>query len=203
MLRGFVLFLMLAGRAVADPAADVEAAARAAFAQMPPVMRVDQIAGRCGATDAVNDQVAYCTTRNVVFLTDAAAALPGAPYLVGHAYGHAVQVRHGVADFALAQIRARRSEEAMLRSLVELQVDCIAGFLMARAGLPQARLADWMTEEPFDGIHWGRDPLRIGPTVSVGLTARDSWFQRGQEGDLSACAPGEFAADLLLEALAN
>jgi len=121
--------------------------------------------------------------------------------LVAHAYGHAVQVQHGVADFALAQIRARRSEEAMLRGLVARQVDCIAGFLVARAGLAPADLTDWMAQEPFAGTHWGRDPLRIGPQVSVGLQARADWFAAGQGGDLAVCAPGEFTADLLLEAL--
>ncbi len=198
----FVLALMcLAGPICADPVADVEAAARAAFDGMPRVARVDAIEGQCGADAHVNDQVAYCTTRNVIFVTDTAVGLPEAGYLVAHAYGHAVQVRHGVADFALAQIRSRPSEEQMLRGLVARQVDCIAGFLLARAGLPDARLTDWMTEEPFAGTHWGRDPLRIGPEVSIGLAARDEWFQLGQGGDLAACAPGEFSADLLLAAL--
>ncbi len=101
----------------------------------------------------------------------------------------------------LQQIRNRRDEEATLRGLVELQVDCIAGFLIARAGQVPARLMDWFAQEPFDGIHWGRDPLRVGPEVGIGLAARDDWFQRGQSDDLSVCGPGEFTADLLLEAL--
>ncbi len=198
----FVLALMcLAGPVCADPVADVASAARAAFDGMPRVARVDVIEGRCGADRHVNDQVAYCATRNVIFVTDAAAALPEAGYLVAHAYGHAVQVKHRVADFALAQIRSRPGEEQMLRGLVARQVDCIAGFLFARAGLPDARLTYWMTEEPFAGTHWGRDPLRIGPKVSIGLAARDEWFQLGQGDDLAVCAPGEFSADLLLVAL--
>ena len=198
----FVLVLMcLCGPARADPVADVAAAARAAFDGMPRVTRVDAIAGECGADDHVNDQVAYCTTRNVIYVTDAAAMLPEAGYLVAHAYGHAVQVQHGVADFALAQIRARRNEEQMLRGLVARQVDCIAGFLVARAGLPGASLSDWFTQEPFAGVHWGRDPLHIGPKVSIGLAARDRWFQTGLAGDLQACAPGEFTSDLLIAAL--
>ncbi len=194
-----VFALMLwSGAAVADPVADVAAAAAAAFDEMPRVQRVDQIAGRCGADATVNDQVAYCTTRNVIFLVSDGSV---APYLVAHAYGHAVQVRHGVADFALAQIRARRSEEAMLRGLVARQVDCVAGFLMVQAGLPQASLMDWFEAEPFTGVHWGRHPLRVGPVVSIGLVERDAWFQIGQAGDLAACAPGEFTADLLVVAL--
>jgi predicted metalloprotease len=127
--------------------------------------------------------------------------LPEAAYLAAHAYGHAVQVQHGVADFALGQIRNRRNEEAMLRGLVARQVDCIAGFLVARAGLPNASLTDWFEDKPFAGVHWGRDPLRIGPVVSIGLASRDDWFQRGQGGDLAVCGPGEFTADLLIDAL--
>lgn len=200
-MRWMILLLLGAGVAQADPVDDVATAAAAAFARMPAVVRVQQIEGRCGADRTVNGQVAYCTSRNQIFLARNAADLPQAAYLVAHSYGHAVQVRHGVADFALAQIRARRSEELMLRGLVARQVDCIAGFLMARAGLPAASLVDWFADEPFAGVHWGRDPLRIGPDVSVGLAARDEWFQIGQAGDLAACAPGEFTSDLLLEAL--
>ncbi len=194
--------LMLAASAVqADPVQDVADAAATAFNQMPTVVMVDQIAGRCGADKMVNPQIAYCTTRNQILIAQDAVDLPQAAYLVAHAYGHAVQVRHGVADFALQQIRNRRDEETMLRGLVARQVDCIAGFLVARAGLPNAVLADWLNEEPFLGVHWGRDPLRVGPIVSIGLAARDTWFQAGQGGDIAVCAPGEFTADLLLEAL--
>lgn len=187
----------------ADPATDVVNAARLAFDGMPVVRRVDEIAGNCGADETVHPHVAYCTSRNQIFLTRDATALPEAAYLVAHSYGHAVQVRHGVADFALAQIRARRPEEEMLRGLVERQVDCIAGFLVARAGLPPASLTDWFLEDPFAGPHWGRDPLRIGPEVSVDLVTRDAWFAIGQGGDIAACAPGEFSSDLLVAALKN
>lgn len=200
-MRMMISLLLWANFAQADPVDDVAAAAADAFARMPAVVRVDQIEGRCGADRTVNGQVAYCTSRNQIFLTRDAADLPQAAYLVAHSYGHAVQVRHGVADFALAQIRTRRSEEAMLRGLVARQVDCIAGFLMERAGLPATSLTAWFPDEPFAGVHWGRDPLRIGPKVSVGLAARDEWFQIGQAGDLAACAPGEFTSDLLRDAL--
>jgi len=122
-------------------------------------------------------------------------------YEVAHLYGHAAQVRHGVADFALGQIRQRRSEENMLRGLVTRQVECIAGFLMARAGMGTFDLNGAFTEEPFTHSHWGRDPLRIGPTVSIGLDARAEWFAIGRTGDLAACAPGEFTSDLLVDAL--
>ncbi len=200
-MRWILAILLWSGSLQADPVADVQAAARGAFGGMPPVVTVGQISGQCGADASVNDQVAYCTTGNEILMARAAYDLPQAAYLVAHAYGHAVQVRHGVADFALGQIRARPAEEAMLRGLVERQVDCIAGFLVAQAGLPAAALTDWFDADPFADIHWGRDPLRVGPEISIGLEARAQWFAQGQAGDLAACAPGEFTADLLLDAL--
>lgn len=195
------VFVLWGAPAMADPVDDIANAARAAFDRMPMLQRVDGIAGQCGADETVNSHVAYCTSRNTVYVARATANLPQSAYLVAHAYGHAVQVQHGVADVALAQIRARRNEEEMLRGLVERQVDCIAGFLVARAGLADAALTNWFSADPLSGAHWGRDPLRVGPRVSVTLAARNDWFQRGQGGDLAACAPGEFGADLLLDAL--
>ena len=200
-MRCILVLALIAGAAQADPVQDVAAAASQAFAQMPTVVVVDQMSGQCGADDTVNPHVAYCTTRNQILVVRDSLDLPQASYLVAHAYGHAVQVRHGVADLALREIRTRRQEESMLRGLVVRQVDCIAGFIVHRAGQEQAKLADWFTTEPFSGAHWGRDPLRVGPVVSIGLAARDEWFQRGQGGDLAACAPGEFTAELLLAAL--
>ncbi len=200
-MRWLFVFLAWVPFASADPVADIENAATAAFASMPSVQTLPEIASRCGVDETVNDQIAYCTSQNVIFLTQAARSLPEAAYLVAHAYGHAVQVRHGVADFALGQIRSRPDEETMLRGLVERQVDCIAGFLMHKADLPPAALTDWFTDDPFADIHWGRDPLRIGPQISIALDARNTWFQIGQGGDLAACAPGEFTSDLLVAAL--
>ncbi len=205
MTRMHIVLLWLFNATVlaADPVADVANVAAEAFDRMPRVQTVDVIAGECGADRQVNRDVAFCTSRNVIFITKTAATRPDAAYLVAHLYGHAVQVQHGVADFALAQIRARRSEEQMLRGLVARQVECIAGFLIARAGQPRAKLTDWMMQESFAGTHWGRDPLRIGPQVSIGLAERDIWFQRGQSGRLADCAVGELSADLLLKALKN
>lgn len=192
---------VLASTAAADPVEDVMAAARASFDRMPSLQIVAQIAGACGADLRVNQSVAYCTSENKVFLSEAAAATPQAPYLVAHVLGHAVQVQHGIADIALREITKRRNEEAKLRGFVAAQVDCIAGFLFAKADLPAASLTDWFPNEPFTGTHWGRNPLRIGPQVSTGLRARDTWFQRGQTAaDLGSCAAGEFEAALLLEA---
>lgn len=201
-MKGLICVLTFLGAsAFADPVDDVANAAQAAFDRMPVVQRVDRIAGQCGADETVNPYVAYCASRNAIYVARAADALPQAAYLVAHAYGHAVQVQHGVADVALAQIRARRNEEVVLRGMVERQVDCIAGFLVTRAGLPKRSLTDWVNADPLGDAHWGRDPLRLGPRVSVTLAARDDWFQRGQGGDLTACAAGEFGADLLIAAV--
>jgi hypothetical protein len=185
----------------ADGVAEVAKAADSAFDKMPTVVVVDRIAGKCGADANVNRDVAYCTTGNQIFVARDAYDTPKAPYLVAHSYGHAAQVQHGVADFALGQIRNRRSDEAMLRGFVERQVDCIAGFFISQADLPAMDLNDLFTQDPLSDVHWGRNPLRIGPVVGVELAARAEWFAIGQGGDLAACAPGEFTAELLLDAL--
>lgn len=200
-LRRLFATLLLAGPAAADGVDDIMQAAQTAFAQMPTLQITPQIAGNCGADALVNQDVAYCTSRNIVFLSEEASTRPEAAYLVAHVLGHAVQVKHGVADVALREIRRRRQEEPKLRGFVARQVDCIAGFLFHRAGLPTASLGDWFEGEPFAGTHWGRDPLRAGPKVAIGLSERDRWFQRGQIGDLSNCGAGEFGPDLLLQAL--
>lgn len=194
---------LLAGPITADPVDDLVGAVNASFGQMPIVQRVDTIEGRCGVDDDVNDVVVYCTSQNRVFLERAAASRPEAAYLVGHVMGHAAQVQHGVADVALRTIRANRDQEQVLRADVTRQVECLAGFFYQRAGLPEAALTDWMTDEPFTGSHWGRDPLRIGPQVSIGLAERSAWFERGQGGDLAACATGSFGAELLMDASKN
>ncbi|MEO1641513.1 MAG: hypothetical protein AAFU41_19965 [Pseudomonadota bacterium] len=196
----FLLFALLASPLRADVGAIAETA-RASFAQMPMVREVDQIAGNCGADDTVNPVAAYCTTSNEILLARDSADSPEATYVVAHLFGHAVQVRHGVADFALSQIRARRSEEQMLRGLVERQVDCIAGFLLQRAGVPQPDLTTWYDVDPLEGPHWGRNPLARGPVVNVPVAERNAWLAIGYGGDLSACAPGEFGSDLLVAAL--
>lgn len=201
MLRWIIAVLWLGQAAAADPVAQVVAATGAAFDAMPRLTQVDEINGRCGADDSVNAVVAYCTTTNQILLARAAIEAPQTPYMLAHVYGHAVQVRHGVADFALGQIRQRRDEEAMLRGLVTRQVECIAGFLLARAGLPAPDLQAVFAAEPFTGSHWGRDPLRVGPEVSIGIDARAQWLAIGYQGDHAACAPGEFTADLLIAAL--
>jgi len=158
---------------------------------------VPQIKGECGADDSVTDLAAYCTSSNEI-LVQAGQSEAAATYGVAHAYGHAVQVRHGVADIALREIRARRAEEPTLRGYVDRQVDCIAGFLVAAAGLGPMSLADIFKDDPFDDIHWGRDPLRVGPVMPVSLADRDVWFAKGQAGDIADCAVGEFGSELLV-----
>lgn len=201
-MRKLVVILMLMGApGWADPVDDVAAMADRLFPEMPRVSRVREIAGQCGADETVHPVAAYCTSQNRIFVASDAADRPETPYLVAHLFGHAVQVRHGVADVALAAIRSRRDEEDMLRGLVERQVDCIAGFLLAQAGLSAPDLTTLFTEDPLSGPHWGRDPLRIGPEVTVPVTARQEWLANGLGGDLSRCAPGEFGSDLLVAAL--
>lgn len=201
VLKYILSVLLLGQTALADPVQDVVDVAQTAFDDMPQVVRVGQIAGNCGADEAVNPVVAYCTSLNQIFLVKDVEVSAMTAYEVAHLYGHAVQVQHGVADFALGQIRQRPAEEDMLRGLVTRQVECIAGFFMARAGLGTFDLNRAFAEEPFTHSHWGRDPLRIGPKVSIGLAARAEWFAIGLQGNIAVCAPGEFTSDLLVAAL--
>ena len=185
---------------LAGPVDDVFAAARAHFDRMPTMEVVDQIAGHCGATPVVNPAVAYCTSENRILLADHMKDAAQTPYLIAHLLGHAVQVQHGVADIALREIRRQPSMEAELRGHVARQVDCIAGVILKQAGVEPVSLIDLFTEEPFTGTHWGRNPLRIGPQVSITLDDRDIWLARGQEGRIEDCASGPFDASLLVAA---
>lgn len=198
----FLIMALWSAPALADPITALRDAAHARFARMPELAFVSQIDGRCGADAAVNPDAAYCTSENTIFVSFTAAAAPErAAYQVAHVMSHAVQVRHGVADVALREITRRRNEEEKLRGWVTRQVECIAGFLFHEAGLPETDLRDLFEAEPMTGSHWGRDPLAVGPKVSIGLEARAEWFSVGQKGDLSACAVGEFGSELLIKAL--
>ena len=182
------------------PHAVIEQTANALFDNLPAV-RVGFENGECGAGEGVNPKMAYCTTENVILLREDSRHAPREAYELAHLYGHAVQVRHGVADIALREILTRPEEEAKLRGWVTRQVECIAGFIYAQSGLPAFSLTDAYVAEPLTGSHWGRDPLVVGPKVSIGLDARAAWFDRGVTSGLSGCAVGEFGAELLLEAL--
>lgn len=200
MWKSVLAMVVLGTGAHADAVDRVMAAANAGFDRMPSLSRVDQIAGNCGANADVNKNVAYCTSANTIFL-NASVTGPRAAYYVAHSLGHAVQVQHGVADVALREITRRRAEEDTLRGYVENQVDCIAGFLIAQAGLSQTPIYAMFASDPFPGTHWGRDPLEIGPKVDIGLEDRDTWFRRGYLAPtLDECASGEFGAELLLRA---
>ena len=200
-MRWLIAFLVASQTAYADVVTDMTAAASDAFARMPRVVLVDQIAGQCGADGAVDPRVAYCTTGNQILVAADTRDLPQTAYLLGHAFGHAVQVQHGVADIALREIRKRPDEEIMLRGLVERQVDCIAGYLVQRAGLPATDLAALFQDDPLGRPHWGREPLRVGPVVAVPIAARAEWFVRGHAGNIGACSPGEFTGLGLIRAL--
>lgn len=179
----------------------IERTAQELFRDMPTLEPVMRIAGNCGADETVNGQMAYCTSRNVILYRQDSFYEPGEAYELAHLYGHAVQVRHGVADVALREIRARPDEEAKLRGWVTRQVECIAGFIYGQSGLPAFSLLDNYDAEPLTGSHWGRDPLSKGPKVSIGLAARQEWFAKGNAEGLAACTVGEFGAELLLKAL--
>lgn len=196
-----LLILFLAPTSLAADFRAVSAAADAAFDRMPDVKIVARIEGECGANSRVNPFVAYCTSQNSIYLSEVAAESEVGAYLVAHAMGHAAQVRHGVADQALAAIRSRPSEERQLRGMVTRQVECLAGLFFALSGADKAQLSDWFQTEPFTGSHWGRDPLRIGPRVSIGLDQRNEWFVRGQIAHTPAdCSVGEMSAELLVRA---
>ncbi|MGR3501209.1 hypothetical protein [Pseudaestuariivita sp.] len=182
-------------------AAAVRAAADALFPQMPELQeRTPE--DRCGWAPDMPSPMAYCTSDNTIYWVPGALEADDATYRTAHLLGHAIQVRHGIADIALRTIRARPSEEAALRGMVTRQVECLAGVLYAEAGLPFTRLDALYDAEPFTGSHWGRNPLRIGPKVSIGLEARARWFDRGQmAGDIAACAVGEIPTAPLEDAL--
>ena len=72
ILSDFLGAVFAAGMAQAAPVDAVAQAAKDAFARMPEVIVVDRIAGECGATDAVDPRVAYCTTANQILVAKAA-----------------------------------------------------------------------------------------------------------------------------------
>ena len=196
-MRLAAILSLLALPAAADPAADVAAAARAAWPGMPALREVDRIAGTCGADASVSPAAAYCTTTNEVLIASRARAAPGAAYLVAHLMGHGAHVTQGVADRALGAIRRSPADEAALRARVERQVDCLAGVLAARAG-NAARPGAAFGADPFRGPHWGRDPLRAGPRMGLPLAERGAAFARGAAGaHPRACADPALDGGLL------
>lgn len=203
-LVSIVLAVLSAGSVAADIRPplhkSIEQAAHALFPDMPSIRPVDQIAGLCGADHGVNPIAAYCTSENVILMTQEGTDRAPLAHHLAHMYGHAVQVRHGIADIALREIRRRPDEEAMLRGWVSRQVECIAGAILREADI-FLDISTIYAREPLTGSHWGRNPLAKGPQVAVGLKARAQWLATGYQHGVSACAPGEFGSELLVEAL--
>ena len=195
------IVLCLPSFGLADPFA-VHGAAGALFADMPITRVAGDMMQVCGAGPMSNPNVAYCSTENIIYYDADWADQPSAAYDMAHVLGHAIQIQHGIADIALRSISARRSEEAELRSMVTRQVECLAGVLVAQAGLARFDLADVHSAEPFTRAHWGRNPLNGGPQVSIGLAARAEWFAIGQKGgSVAVCAVEEIPSDILVDAL--
>lgn len=193
-----ILLALLPQLASADPVQQVAEAAHAHFADLPQVQMVAAIPGQCGADEHVNSAAVYCTSDNTIYLAGRDAA---APYRVAHLMGHAIQVRHGIADVALRRIRANRDSEPQLRRDVTRMVECLAGVIIARADLPTPDLAQLFESEPFSGSHWGRAPLTIGPQVSIGLNERALWLAKGAAaGTPAGCDTASFPADLAVQA---
>jgi hypothetical protein len=187
--------------ATADPMA-VHQTAQALFAQLPDVEARADLNASCGAGPNSNTNIGYCASKNTIFVSEGFAARPQASYEMAHVLGHAIQVRHGVADVALRAIRNRRSEEDALRGMVTRQVDCVAGVLMASAGLAPSDLAQLFTTEPFTDAHWGRQPINSGPRVTISLAARLQWYDIGYTArDFAACSVGDMSSDLIVAAL--
>lgn len=187
--------------AVADPMA-VHQTAQALFAQLPDVEARADLNAACGGGSNSNPHIGYCASNNTIFVSDDFATRPQASYEMAHVLGHAIQVRHGIADVALRAICNRRSEEDALRGMVTRQVDCVAGVLMASAGLAPADLNQLFAAEPFTDAHWGRQPINSGPRVTVGVAARSQWYEIGYTAhDFAVCSVGEMSSDLIVAAL--
>ncbi len=201
MKKYILFFVMLPMAAMADGVEDIDRIVHQVFPRTPPVQFVDDLTGLCGFGNGVNKGIAYCTSQNIVFIRKKSGSDVRSAYELAHVMGHAVQVKYGVADIALRKITEQRDRETELRGMVTRQVECIAGVLFARAGLPHADLKRLYKSEPFTGSHWGREPLRIGPKVSIGLNARAEWFSKGQKtGQFQTCSVGEMSADLIVRA---
>lgn len=195
-----LIFSLITGPVFAGPF-DVHATAQRLFDDLPDVQERADYTEICGIGARTNPNIAYCTTQNVIFVSESFVDRPQAAYEMAHVLGHAIQVRHGVADVALRAISSRRSEEQALRGMVTRQVECVAGVLMAQAGEAPIALREFVSE-PFTASHWGRNPLNAGPRVSIGLGARAEWYDIGYNAtDFAACSVGEMSSQLIVDAL--
>ncbi len=195
-----LLFLSLASNAAAQTALDrLMSSTEAAFPRVPSVVVTSDITSLCGGN--VVGPAVYCTSDNRIYLAAERATQPQVIYEVAHLYGHALQVRYGVADIALAAITANRGREAELRGMVTRQVECLAGMLIARSGHPPIDLSELFDNEPMTGSHWGRNPVSEGPRVSIGLAARAQRFAAGYAAaSPRVCSVDEMSADLIISA---
>lgn len=185
---------------MSDPL-DVLRTAQALFPDLPDVEERVDYDDVCNGGRNTNPNIHFCTSVNMIYVSEGFSARAEAAYEMAHVLGHAIQVRHGVADAALRAISSRRDEEDALRGMVTRQVDCVAGVLMAQAGLPAFDIAA-LPSEPFTDAHWGRRPVNSGPRVSIGTAARAQWYDTGYAaGDFAACTVGEMSSDLIVQAL--
>lgn len=174
------------------------ASTQASFPRAPAVRIMADVSDVCGG--GVIGNAAYCTTDNTIYLKVEGVEGRDA-YTLAHLYGHGLQVRYGIADLALNAILANRDREAALRGMVTRQVECLAGFLVSRAGIEPPAIADLFETEPMTGAHWGRRPVSAGPEVSIGLEVRTDWFARGVKAASALdCSVEEVPADLIAQA---
>lgn len=204
-----VLCALLAGLFAQTASADPFAVSRTAqdtFDRMPRVLERRDFLDQCGGagdrdhSHDANPRIRYCTTNNTIYVVQGFGDGPLAAYELGHVFGHAIQVQHGIADIAFREISRRRDEEDALRGMVTRQVECVAGVLTAMAGLAPADLAS-LPAEPFTDSHWGRQPVHNGPRVSIGTGARAEWYNIGYRAqDFAVCTVGEMSSDLIVAA---
>lgn len=159
------------------------------FPNLPAVRLTSAIGQTCGQGPA-SDLARYCTTTNLIYLAadiDQALDAPAAAYLVAHQLAHAAQYRAGLVDQANA---------AGLGMELELQAECLAGVILARAH-PDQRGApsDWLPANALSMPHSGAEPLenRIAPAVPP--ASRDEWLDWGRgRGTAADCTVGDLGA---------
>lgn len=185
-----------------QPSYRVYEVAKASFIGMPPISRGYFDPMTCGGNaEDVNPYARFCSTERRIYINYANRPDIEVAYEVAHLLGHAIQVKIGIADIALAAINSEPEREQELRAMVTRQVECIGGVLFARAGVERTSLKRIYTSEPFVDRHWGRNPLRRAPKVEIGLDERDKWFLMGQDAaELSVCADGDISSEILVNA---
>lgn len=199
-MRWTAIFVFSAASASASPPIEaLQQVIAGSFPQAPPLVISGDVAAECGG--GATAMGVYCPSEGVVYLDARFVENTASPYVVAHLYGHALQVTYGVADIALAAIRADRSREAELRSMVTQQVECLAGVLIARSDIGLPPLDALYQSEPMTDAHWGANPVRNGPRVSIGLAARAAAFAEGRRhADPARCTVGEMSAALIDQA---